>query len=127
MRIVLADRQARVRFALRAWLEQQPGLIVVGEAGDATEALSQVAACQPQVLLLDWALRGSRLDLLSALHTVCPEIRVIVLSARPEMRCGILTAGADAFVSKTDPPERVLEAIRDANLIKPDSKDKHAS
>lgn len=112
MRIVLADHQARVRFALRAWLEQQPGLTVVGETGEAAETLSQVAAIQPDVILLDWALHDSTPDLLSALHTACPDLRVIVLSARPEMRRAILAAGADAFVSKTDPPERVLEAIR---------------
>jgi DNA-binding NarL/FixJ family response regulator len=127
MRILLADHQARVRFALRALLDQQPGLTVVGETGEAAETLSQVAAIQPDLILLDWDLRGSVLDLLSALHSVCPGLRVIALSARPEMRQAILTAGADAFISKTDSPERVLEAIRDANLIKPDSKDKHAS
>jgi len=115
MRILLADHQARVRFALRALLDQQPGLTVVGEAGEAAETLSQVTALQPDVVLLDWDLRGSVLDLLSAMHSVCPGLRVIALSARPELRQAILSAGADAFISKTDPPERVLAAIRETN------------
>ena len=41
---------------------------------------------------------------------VTPE--VIALSRRPESEAAALTAGADAFVSKTDPPEKVLEALR---------------
>lgn len=127
MRILLADNQSRVRFALRALLDQQPGLIVVGEAGEAGDTLSQVEAVHPDLVLLDWDLRGSVIDLLPAMQSACPELRVIALSARPEMRQAILAAGADAFVSKTDPPERVLEAIRDANLIRRGLKDKHES
>ncbi len=112
MRILLADHQARVRFALRALLDQQPGLTVVGETGEAAETLSQVAAVHPDLILLDWDLHGSVIDLLPAMHRVCPELRVIALSARPEMRQAILAAGADAFVSKTDPPDHLLTAIQ---------------
>jgi len=112
MRILLADYQARVRFALRALLDQQPGLTVVGEAGEAAEILSQVMAIQPDLILLDWDLRGSAFELLPALYRVCPALKVIALSARPELRSAMLAAGADAFVSKTDPPERLLAAIQ---------------
>ena len=125
MRILLADNQVRVRFALRALLDQQPGLTVVGEAGEVGEALLQVETSHPDLVLLDWDLRGSVLELLSAMHTAYPELKVIALSARPEMRQSILAAGVEAFVSKTDPPERVLEAIRDVGLIRSDSNDKH--
>lgn len=111
MRILLADNQARVRFALRTLLDQQLGLIVVGEAGEAGDTLSQVEAVRPDLLLLDWDLRGSVIDLLPAMHSVCPELRVIALSARPELHQAALEAGADGFVSKTDPPERLLAAI----------------
>ena len=111
MRILLADNQTRVRFALRTLLDQQPGLIVVGEAGETGDTLSQVEAVHPDLVLLDWDLRGSVLELLPALYHMCPALKVIALSARPELRSAILAAGADAFVSKTDPPERLLEAI----------------
>lgn len=112
MRILLADNQARVRFALRTLLEQQPDLTVVGEAGEARDTLFQVEAVQPDLVLLDWDLRGSALGLLPALRRVCPELKIIALSARPELRTAILVAGVDAFVSKTDPPERLLAAIQ---------------
>ena len=119
MRILLADTQAKVRFALRALLEQQPGLIVVGEAVEAKQVLAQVEAAQPDLVLLDWNLRGlAAADLLPALRRICPDLRVIALSARPEMRPAALAAGADAFASKADSPERLLEAIRAAILVR---------
>jgi CheY-like chemotaxis protein len=89
MRILLADHQARVRFALRALLDQQPGLTVVGETGEAAETLSQVAAVHPDLVLLDWDLHGSVIDLLPAMHRVCPELRVIALRST-EMQPAIL-------------------------------------
>lgn len=113
MRLLLADNQAKVRFALRALLEQQPGLTVVGEAAEAGDVLPQVKAVHPDLVLLDWNLHGlAEAGLLSALRQVYPNLIVIALSARPEVRQAALEAGADAFVSKTDPPERLLEAIR---------------
>jgi DNA-binding NarL/FixJ family response regulator len=122
MRILLADNQARVRFALRALLDQQPGLTVVGEASEVGDTLLQVKTVQPDLVLLDWDLRGSWnnlhllvgvTELLLALHKVCPAVKIIALSARPELRPAILAAGVDAFVSKTDPPERLLAAIQE--------------
>jgi DNA-binding NarL/FixJ family response regulator len=50
--------------------------------------------------------------LLSALRAVRPDLPVIVLSGRSEMRRAALGAGSDAFVSKCDPPERLLAAIQ---------------
>ena len=70
------------------------------------------------LVLLDWDLRGSAFELLPAVRRVCPEWKIVALSARPELRTAILVAGADAFVSKTDPPERLLEAIRETNLFR---------
>ncbi len=53
--------------------------------------------------------------LLSALRGVCPDLFVIALSGRTEMRRAALDAGADAFVYKCDPPERLLAAIADCS------------
>lgn len=112
MRILLADHRPKVRFALRALLEQQPGVKVVGEAADARDLLAQIKATCPDLVLLDWKLRGlAAVDLLVALRRVCPDVVVIALSGIPEARRAALDAGADAFVSKTDPPERLLTVI----------------
>jgi DNA-binding NarL/FixJ family response regulator len=86
----------------------------VGEAVGAVDVLAQVEAGCPDLVLLCWELPGlARDDLLSALRRVCPDLRVIALSGRPEARRVALDAGADAFVSKADPPERLLAAIND--------------
>ena len=112
MRILLADGQEKVRFALRVLLERQPGYEVVGEAVSAEDLLIKVAVTCPDLVLLGWELSSSaEIDLLSALRRVCPRMPVIALSGRHEARRAALAAGADAFVSKTDPPERLLAII----------------
>ena len=113
MKILLADDQPRVRLALRLLLEQELGANVVGEATEARDLLAQVAACRPDLVLLDWGLPGMAAeDLLIALRRTCTELAVIVLSGQPEAEEKALTAGADAFVSKADPPEQLLAAVR---------------
>lgn len=122
MRVLVADDQAAVRSALRRLLKEEPGLIVVGEVVRADELLDQAAATQPDLVLLDCELCGlspsfhptagqARWRLLDALHRLRSHPKVIVLSGRPEMRQAVLDAGADAFVSKGDPPERLLTTL----------------
>jgi DNA-binding NarL/FixJ family response regulator len=113
MRVLLADDQSKVRSALRLLLEQQPGLRVVSEAAGAEDMLAQVEATQPDLVLLDWELPGLRTDdRLSALRRLCPRLKVIALSGQLEARRAALTAGADGFVSKGDPPEQLLTTLR---------------
>lgn len=112
MRILLADDEERVRFALRKLLERQPNLDIVAEASDAQDVLRETAQSEPDLLLLDWELPGHvAAILLPALRQVHPQLQVIVLSGRPEARRVALAGGADAFVSKAEPPERLLSAI----------------
>ena len=112
MRILLADKQPNVRFALRALLGQQPGMEVIGEAADVEELVVVTEATAPDVLLMDWKLPGMAMgDSLLAVRSIAPGMRIIILSARPEVSVEALSAGADAFVSKADPPERLLATI----------------
>jgi DNA-binding NarL/FixJ family response regulator len=112
IRILVADSQPKVRFALRVLLQRQPGLTVEDEAIDADELLAGMVTDCPDLVLLDWELPGLKAaGSLSILSELCPKTFLIVLSGRPET-CGIaLAAGADAFVSKADPPECLLAAI----------------
>ena len=112
MRIVVADYQYKVRFALRTLLSRQPGIEVTGEAATAEELLAQVIETQPDLVLLHWRLHESSQDLVPALQRLCPGLRVIVLSARAEAGQEALVAGAEAFVCKMDPPDKLLAAIR---------------
>jgi DNA-binding NarL/FixJ family response regulator len=112
MRILLADNQPKVRHALRLLLEHQPGLEVVGAVANGADLLTQAKATRPDVVLLHWRLRGwSAVDSLSAFQEAYPDLVVIVLSGHPEVAEVALAAGADAFVSKADPPEVLLDAI----------------
>ena len=112
MRILLADDQRKVRFALRVLLERQPGIEVVGEAIDAQDLFAQTEATRPDLVLLAWELPNlAATGSLPALRRVCPGLSVIALSGRPTARRAALAAGADAFVSKADPPERLLATI----------------
>jgi len=114
MRILLADDEPRVRFALSVLLEQQPGLEVVGEALDAEDLLRQAEAACPDLVLLDWGLSGlAPEELLTGLRKARPELCVIALSGRPEARQTALDAGADAFVCKCDSAQRLLAVIED--------------
>ena len=124
MRVFLADDQPKVRSALRLLLEQERGLCVVGEAAEAEDLLAQIKATRPDLMLLDWELPGlalansvgSEKHLLLALHAHCPDLRVVALSGQLEARQAALAAGADAFVSKGDPPERLLTTLRALGL-----------
>jgi DNA-binding NarL/FixJ family response regulator len=115
MRVLLADDQAKVRSALRLLLGLDPGMSVLGEVAEAQELLIQVKAIQPDLLLLDWELPGlGAVDpMLSSLRAVCPHLSVIALSGRPGARRAALAAGVDAFVSKGDPPERLMAVVDD--------------
>jgi DNA-binding NarL/FixJ family response regulator len=113
MRILIADDQDRVRFALRVLLTQQPALQVVGEAAHGAALLAQARVTAPDLALLDWELPGLvEAGGLDVLRKTVPQIRVVALSSRIGARSEALAAGADAFVSKGDPPERLLAAVR---------------
>ena len=113
MRILIADDQDRVRFALRVLLMQQPGLQVVGEASDGEALLAQARAIAADLILVDWELpRLAEAGGLPALRRSLPDLQVVVLSSRPGVRQAALAVGGDAFVSMSDPPERLLTVIQ---------------
>ena len=112
MRILIADTQPKVRFALQVLLQRQPDLKVVGEAIDAQSLLEQTETACPDVLLLGWELPGMDMDyLIPSLRESCPGIVVIALSGRLEAHRAASELGVDAFVSKSSPPDQLLAAI----------------
>lgn len=116
MRILVADDQPRVKYAMRVLLETQPGVQVVGEAMDVQGLLAETKANRPDLVLLDWELPGlATVDSLSALRQACPGLRVVALSGRPEARQAALLAGVDAFISKMEPPDRLLALVNGAS------------
>ena len=115
MRILIADDDSQVRFALRVLLQKRLGLDVVGEVAGVPGLEEQVAGSEPDVLLIDWELPGlSTNGPLTCLRQAHPELVIIGMSSRLEARGAALGAGADDFVSKSDGPEYLLKAVADA-------------
>jgi DNA-binding NarL/FixJ family response regulator len=116
-RVLIADNQARVRWALQTFLQEEKGLILVGETSKAESLLSLVERSRPDLLLLDWGLLDQPIaDLLTALRGLDFQVKVIVLSSQPEIQEAALAAGVEAFVSKGDPPESLITTLRTIQL-----------
>jgi len=114
VRVLVADGKPKVRSALKLLLEQDGGVAVSAEAARVNELLEQVSMSCPDAILLDCDLPGlSVSEFLPQLRSLCPRIRVVALCSRPEMQQAALSAGADAFVGKTESPEKLLEVLRE--------------
>lgn len=112
MKILLADDNPEVRSALRLLLEQEPIPATIAEAVDAPDLLANLAEGFPTILLLDWELPGlKRYEFLRSVRSACPGVKIIALSSRFEARQEALAAGIDAFISKSEPPEKILSTL----------------
>src|SRR5207247_6762702 len=79
--VLSVDDHAIVRAGLRMLINPQPDMEVVGEAGDAHEALCQAREANPDVLTLDLTMPGGGgLKILEPLRQACPQTRVLVLT-----------------------------------------------
>ena len=113
-RVFLADGIPEERSSLRLMLLDL-NMEVAGEATDWTTTLAQAPISQTDMLLVDWNLLPSAepTAALSELRKACPEALVIVLISHLDAReQAALSAGADAFISKGETPERVAERLR---------------
>ncbi len=115
IRVLLADDQAVVRTGLRTILESQADLQVVGEAADGAEAVTLTKALQPDVVMMD--IRMPVLDGIKAtrrLTEAATSARILVLTTYglDEYVYEALRAGAAGFLLKTDPPARIVDAVR---------------
>jgi DNA-binding NarL/FixJ family response regulator len=116
IRVYLADAQPEERSALRLLLLDL-AMEVVGEAADWPTTLAQAPTTGLEMLLVDWDLLPVDLGVqsLAELRLACPNAIVVVLISHLDARHqAALSAGADAFISKGEIPERVVERLRAA-------------
>src|SRR5262245_56702622 len=114
IRILLVDDHPIVRAGLRLLIQSQPGLEVVGEASNHSEALSLTGSKQPDIIVLDLDLGNEQAtDLIPDLLASAPQTRVLVLTgiADHELHLKAARQGAMGVVSKEQPDERILQAI----------------
>jgi DNA-binding NarL/FixJ family response regulator len=113
-RVLIADQIDPVRAGLKVLLSQADELTVTGEATTVSGAVELVTEQRPDLILLEWGLPGPEGgSIVNMLRTTRPGMAVIALSANPDAHREALDAGADAFVSKLDPPDRLLATMRD--------------
>jgi len=114
-RIVLVEDHAILREGLRALIELEPDLKVVGEASTGAEGVRVVQSASPTLVITDLAMPGgSGLKTIDELRAACPNLRVLVLTAycTDEYIGAALTAGADGYVLKDASRAELLQAIR---------------
>jgi CheY-like chemotaxis protein len=112
LRILIVDDQQRARHSLMALLATRFQLADTCEAANGLEAVRCVEECKPDIVLMD--VRMPEMDGIEAtrvIKTKSEHTPVIVLSMYLEYQEAALAAGANAFISKGDPPERLLEAL----------------
>ncbi|HUE98790.1 MAG TPA: response regulator [Anaerolineales bacterium] len=111
-RVYVADAKPEERSALRLVLLDLK-MEVVGEAADWVTTLSQAPISRMEMLLIDWdLLPDSPASALGKLRAACPEAVVIILISYLDARQqAALSAGADAFISKGEMPERVSKRL----------------
>ena len=115
LRVFLADDHAVVREGLKALVNAQPAMAVVGEAADGLTACAQVALLAPDVVVMDVSMPGlSGSQATARLRLECPAVRVLALTVHEDRGYlrQLLATGAAGYVLKRAAPEELIQAIR---------------
>ncbi len=113
-RILLVDDHEVVRLGLKSLLERHPQFDIVGEAGSSREAMEQVAALQPDVVVMDIRLPGaSGIEACEDIVNRYPNTKVIMLTsyAEDEMLFSAIRAGASGYILKQIGSEDLVKAL----------------
>ncbi len=120
-RLVLADDHQMFRHALRAMLEKQPGMKIVGEASNGDELIDIVTHQPVDIVCVDIGMPGMNgIEATRRLIALRPQIKVIGLSAFSDRQfvLDLLNAGATGYVTKAEAGEELLRAIQTVQLGK---------
>jgi DNA-binding NarL/FixJ family response regulator len=113
--IAIADDHAVVRKNVRALIEDEPDLVVVGEAGSGLEAIHVVDKLSPDILVLDMILGDiTGIEATCHIRKAATETSVIIYSmySKKDYVVGARQAGANGYVLKKSPASELLRAIR---------------
>jgi two-component system, NarL family, response regulator NreC len=114
LRVILADDQTIFRHGLRAILDAEPDLEVIGEASNMQDAVVLTRRLLPDVLITDIAFsNGIEVQALSQLRRECAGVRVLLLTAHSCQECmrAAMTTGVRGYILKHSPFEVLLRAI----------------
>jgi two-component system response regulator NreC len=115
IRIVIADDHTVLRAGLKALLEAEPDIEVVGEAEDGVDCIGRAVDLEPDVILLDINMpRCNGLEALAQIHELCPNTKVLVLTMLDDVFYlrRVLASGGAGYVLKQAAGDELLSAIR---------------
>ena len=116
IKAVIVDDHAVVRSGIKLLLEREEDIEVVGEAGNAKDAVFRARALKPDVILLDVVMPGeSGIEVLPTLLKESPETKILVLSMQDDPRYvrEAFAAGAAGYVLKEAADVEVVSAVRE--------------
>lgn len=109
MRILLIIDDPRTRLALQFHLSSRPDVVLVGAVDHNADPALVVAGTYPDLVILDWdSLHPTGEQVLAAVRAARHQSKIIVMSGDRNVEGATLAAGADAFISKGDPPSQLL-------------------
>src|SRR5579864_649906 len=114
-RIMVVDDHPIVRQGLALLINQEPDLVVCGEAEEAMGAMHVLASSRPDVVILDISLNGpDGIDVLKTIRLSHPSLPVLILSMHDESIYAerALRAGANGYIMKQEATQNVLVAVR---------------
>lgn len=114
-KIFIVDDHPVMRWGYVALINNEPDLVVCGEAGAAQDALEQIAAAPPDLVVVDVSLQDMNgIDLTKHLQALYPDLPVLIISMHDEGLYGerALRAGARGYLMKTEARTCTVEAIR---------------
>jgi DNA-binding NarL/FixJ family response regulator len=113
MRIILAAKETDLRLAMQLLLSEEPGAQVIGSASNTGGLLALIKSDLPDLILLDWDLPGQPIhDVISEIEACEPPPVVVLLGNEASLSDEALGAGAEHYIQKGDPPEKLLEVFR---------------
>ena len=115
IRLLLVDDHPLVRDGLKSRMATEPDIVIVGEAGDATEAMAALATCAPTLVLMDIGMKDvSGIELTAMVLQRAPQLAVLILSMYDSVEYAqrALQAGARGYVLKDAPSSEIVGALR---------------
>ncbi len=116
IRVLVVDDHAILRDGIRSLLESQEDIVVVGEAGDGSEAIELVGELLPDLVLMDISMpKTNGLEATKKIKECFPQVKVLILTQHDnrEYIAPALGAGASGYVLKRSGRREMLNAIRD--------------